>query len=551
MNELTRTSSRNVDNGQIKILPKGQEYLVIEKIQNVFRPTLAYRSYSTAEKQGKKMLAESTTSADIANTSTGFDADNVIKHVNSKLKDIETDKLKLLLSDDDVLHGIENLSPSLKTRFIQSINDELELRDDKPKSSFKKYQQDQQDQQEQQAQQDQDNTLDKLKEDKSLFYQNFIPSSSSTFGKQTIIDEITSSVKVDLDTDASSILLTEALGTDSDILLTEALKSFGHKVPANPDDLDEFYMKLKANDWLLASKVSVYEKTKERELSAMSQLNAYAKDASAYTLTERDESSELNDIEAYRDLYHQIKSKFINLELKDIATEELDKSLDEYTNFKESSNLLPDDKDNSLLGLYIKYKELHETTMTPIHEALDTELGQILDFDDDLLEYHEKREIPNGYVLIKREMKPISENVYDKREAHFSFNVITTNEADDAKDLSLTTKFSAKQLEVSDEDVLKAKLTLQQRNKSTDWVFNKNLNIKIANVIETKKFTIFYLKDEYLVLPKGKAEKLDAEKKEKIKDAEAEITATKQKNKQGKNNEKTTTQTTQTTQTQR
>ncbi len=350
--------------------------------------------------------------------------------------------------------------------------------------------------------------------DKIKFYEKLIPD-GSMFARQTFIESI-SKIDVDLGNDSLSGLITEgttntantAIADAEDSELREALSYIGHtSLPLT--NLDKHYSELKETDELLHQKVDIFTQTKQKEKEARKYLSDYATDAedalahSCHTALILDNPD--NNLDLYRDLVKKLRQKSIDLKLKDVDAEYLDTAIEEYHEWNTTTAGTVLVSQDTLLGQFILVEDLAEKIIKPVQEILEKELGDAIFYNPHLMEYHELRETPNELVLIKRQDVTLPYT--------FTFNVISLSEKEDTTDLSTATKLSAEQLEISDDDVVKAKMTLQHRiNKDTEWVFDKNLNPELCDLIETHKFDIYYRGDLYTVLPKGKAQEMEAEK---------------------------------------
>ncbi len=369
-----------------------------------------------------------------------------------------------------------------------------------------------------------------ISEDKSQFFQSLVPQdkSLSLFAKQKLQEQISEHVTLDETdwlfekTQDNNYEIVE--DQDSQDLIKEALKSFGISIPLD-EDFDKFYESQKNSDFLLESKVDIFTRATQNSKQAQALLSDYVTSAEEYrseviveteTETETEDGlTELSELAVYRKLIKKIDETVKEQKLKEQDFDEMDKSIEEYNNLKESGFEIPEISDKTLLGMYILAEQLREL-ITPIEEALKAELGSDdIHYNPFLTEYHEKRDTsPQSpmSIIIKKSEK-------SDAESGFEFNVVTLQEGTEASDISQVSKLIASEDEIKDEDVLKAKLTLNQRVKpKKEWVYSKEINPELCTIISTRKFDIAYIRDEYRVLPKGAIEKEEKarEAREKI-----------------------------------
>ncbi len=405
--------------------------LTLIKIGDSYIPLLGDRNLNFAIKQGKQEIDMNEVQVQTNHTS--------IDEVRQKLKEIPTDNLIGILDEDAVQAVMKDADADFTEAVENAIQNEIDSRLEELDTG-----------------QNNIAVSDEIISDKIRFYQNLIPD-GSLFAKQNVIGKITEFVDVNLESEQTEqTLISESsniVDAQDDVLLREALTSFGIKVPLV--GIDEFYNDQKELDFLLEAKVGVFTQTKMKEKQVRQDLNEIANDASNIhdipipTPLEQDNKDELK---TYRDLIKKIKTTATALKLTDTDTDYLDTALEEWNNFTALDELdTLDIDDTTLLGKFIKAEKLREKLITPIQNVLDNEIdghSGSVHYNHNLMVFHERRDTGYGAILIKREMKPTA-GAYSEKYASFSFNVVTTNEAEQAIDFSVISSLNAEQDKVN------------------------------------------------------------------------------------------------------
>ncbi len=333
----------------------------------------------------------------------------------------------------------------------------------------------------------------------------------------------------DQDVDYSLGLMTESHGvhqgqeTNEPEYLREALKMFGHQIPQGPQgqgDINEYYTQSKQDDELLSEKVRFFIATKKNEELIHERLQASKNETGVTTGTALMSESTTGTI-GNRSLLELIEKQeeirgylipkkgmlsYASISQKDAFIDEIDSVVESLIQYQDKKSLHLEALDellpNNIIAMALLDNLIGDeiTSISSIdEEQLEKEAGVTVELDLAMRinDAQEIRPKTKGVVI------GITESDQNAGGFRFSYFLESTTTSDVAGGLSAVSKEIADTNDVTPEQILQAKMTLEKRFPNKEWVSgNLDRDSIMTKEIVTKKFIILHNNlNQFTVLP--------------------------------------------------